>query len=317
MKCLGVTMVKNEADIIESFVRHNLGHLDGLVILDHASIDNTPAILSALAKEGLPIHVERTEYPHFKQHEFMTELAKQCFRHGAEYVVPLDADEFLSVPESASLLDIVSASPRQMHAIQWVSHIPMPKDDQTQLDPVRRIIQRLAHEPNPTYKCILSKNALPTTTWSLSMGSHTVLRRIKDGGESFEAMPLNNMPDGFSLRHYPIRSEAQFVQKTILGWKSTEPLLKNNRHLCFHWLDAFEYIKRHREMSPDALMLRAMYYQEREINTPKPVFTDPLPATHELRYTDLITLPSISDLLKWFDDTVIENDSLSSSLAQG
>ena len=48
-------MVKNEMDIIESFVRYNVNYLDGMIILDNGSTDNTLNILKSLKNEGLPI----------------------------------------------------------------------------------------------------------------------------------------------------------------------------------------------------------------------------------------------------------------------
>ena len=54
---IGIALVKNECDIIEAFVRYNLRILDGLVILDHESSDNTRAILGRLQDEGLPLAV--------------------------------------------------------------------------------------------------------------------------------------------------------------------------------------------------------------------------------------------------------------------
>lgn len=44
MKTVGVACVKNEADIVEAFVRHNLFYLDALLILNHAA--PTPRALS-------------------------------------------------------------------------------------------------------------------------------------------------------------------------------------------------------------------------------------------------------------------------------
>jgi hypothetical protein len=37
MRLIGITMLRNEADIVEAFVRHNLSVLDALVLIDHAS----------------------------------------------------------------------------------------------------------------------------------------------------------------------------------------------------------------------------------------------------------------------------------------
>ena len=34
IEALGIAMVKNEADVIEAFVRHNLGFMDALAIVD-------------------------------------------------------------------------------------------------------------------------------------------------------------------------------------------------------------------------------------------------------------------------------------------
>jgi len=57
MRLYGAAMIRNEADIVEAFVRHNLTVLDGLAIVDHGSCDGTSEVLASLAAEGLPIAV--------------------------------------------------------------------------------------------------------------------------------------------------------------------------------------------------------------------------------------------------------------------
>lgn len=54
-KIVLVSMVKNEADIIESFVRHSLTYADELIIADHQSSDGTWEMLQKLRAEGLPL----------------------------------------------------------------------------------------------------------------------------------------------------------------------------------------------------------------------------------------------------------------------
>jgi hypothetical protein len=51
MRLVGATIVRDAADIIEAFVRHNLTVLDGLAIVDHGSVDGTSEILGALVAE--------------------------------------------------------------------------------------------------------------------------------------------------------------------------------------------------------------------------------------------------------------------------
>ena len=55
MKITSITMVKNEMDIIESFIRYNINIVDEMIILDNGSTDYTLDILNNLIKEGLNI----------------------------------------------------------------------------------------------------------------------------------------------------------------------------------------------------------------------------------------------------------------------
>ena len=45
MRIASVSIVKDEADIIEAFVRHNLVFVDRMFIIDDRSSDNTSEIL--------------------------------------------------------------------------------------------------------------------------------------------------------------------------------------------------------------------------------------------------------------------------------
>ena len=48
IQIFSISMVKNEMDVIESFVRYNLNILDGMIILDNGSTDDTLKILKLL-----------------------------------------------------------------------------------------------------------------------------------------------------------------------------------------------------------------------------------------------------------------------------
>ena len=70
-------MVKNEADVIESFVRHTLDFVDKLYIVNHQSSDDTPAVLQKLQAEGLSLSVEDFTGTAQQQAEVMTQLLKK------------------------------------------------------------------------------------------------------------------------------------------------------------------------------------------------------------------------------------------------
>ena len=48
MKIVAISMVRNEADVIEAFVRHHAGLVDELIVVDHRSIDGTDELLREL-----------------------------------------------------------------------------------------------------------------------------------------------------------------------------------------------------------------------------------------------------------------------------
>jgi len=98
MRLVGVAMVRNEADIVEAFVRHNMTVVDALTVVDHGSVDGTTEILSALRAEVLALTVEPESELAQHQPEVLTRVARTAFGRGADVVFPLDADEFLLPP---------------------------------------------------------------------------------------------------------------------------------------------------------------------------------------------------------------------------
>ena len=51
-KIISITMVNNESEIIESFIRYNYNFLDEMVIIDNGCTDNTIKIVNKLISEG-------------------------------------------------------------------------------------------------------------------------------------------------------------------------------------------------------------------------------------------------------------------------
>jgi hypothetical protein len=81
MKLHGVMMVRNEADIIEASVRHNLATLDRLLVVDHGSFDGTSEILRQLCAELPAVSVVADPSIEFSQSARITHLARQLLAH--------------------------------------------------------------------------------------------------------------------------------------------------------------------------------------------------------------------------------------------
>src|SRR5690242_16616279 len=83
-----VAMVKDEADIVADTVEATLREVDAMIVADNGSTDGTREILA-----DLPVTVIDDPDPAYYQSVKMTELAAQAADAGADWVLPIDADE--------------------------------------------------------------------------------------------------------------------------------------------------------------------------------------------------------------------------------
>ena len=93
MKVVGLYLVRNEVDIIETNLRHHLTTvLDEAIVVDNGSTDGTFELLVELADE-LPLQLA-SEAGHVYQSGRVTRMARFAAQQGADWVLPIDADEF-------------------------------------------------------------------------------------------------------------------------------------------------------------------------------------------------------------------------------
>jgi len=228
-----VSMVRNEADIIEHFIRHTLGLVDGIAVLDHASTDGTFETLSRLKAEGLQIARLRTAETAFFQGSHITELARECFaRTGADYVLPLDADEFLRTPSRAAMEAALAAVGAPLYPVQhWQSYVPVSFDGTFGPGHLRR---RLRTEPIPRHKVIIPRRFVDQGH-VVSEGSHWVL-----DPRSAVRMPCEPVPgEQLAIAHCPVRSARQLEAKVRAGYPALKAAAGENTPGAFHWRDFY------------------------------------------------------------------------------
>ncbi len=252
-------MARNEADVIEAFVRHNLTVLDGLAIVDHGSTDATPAILAALSAEGLPLRTDVDAELEFRQSEIVTRLTRRIFATtDADFIFLLDADEFLKVPSRDRLEAALASLPPEVHAVQeWHTYVP---DFFRALDPASliRSARRVSHGLEARYRAVVSRDFLQSPTL-ISEGSHLVVRRV--GAESHPRIKHARLTvDESAVAHIPIRSAAQLGAKIAIGWLSC--LMQPGRApgLSSHWRDLYGLLRSGKALTPETLTLLAANY---------------------------------------------------------
>lgn len=207
----GAAVVKNESDIIEAFVRHNLRFLDTLRIVDNFSTDGTYEILVALRNEGLPLVLSRDARMDHPQADIMTSVIKK-WGEPCDWVFCLDADEFIDEVSKDELHYKMANLPQdRCVTIQWEFFVPTEEDDDSIANPIERITQRRLESVNPW----LAKVAIP----SRFLNQRGL--KLRPGNHFLEqangvVLPHRRCSE-VKLAHFPIRSYEQLAKKVVTG----------------------------------------------------------------------------------------------------
>lgn len=301
MKIVGISMIRNDADIVEPFVRHALRVLDHLFVIVHCPQDGTGEILSALHAEGLPMTLVFDGEPAFLQGERLTWLAREAYAaFRPDYVFPLDADEFIVPPERAAIEAALAPLPPGAVAarIRLRTFVTTSEDAAEEPNPLRRIRFRPRNEAKVS-KIVLTPAFAADPTLVIDHGNHGLLRI----GASAHQLPLPMVPQ-LALAHYPVRSAAQLLNKTIIGYlahlAAGRPGVEEHR-LATHWRRCYEDMVLHgatREKSEQQLF--AWFHGRRDtLVHADELVCDPTPAPDALRYAHLVRNDAYSTLARF------------------
>jgi hypothetical protein len=299
-------MVRNEADIVEASVRHNLSLLDGLYVAHHRSVDGTGAILAALRREGLPLAIGEDPAAAFVQWRTMTALARAAFREGADFVFPLDADEFLRTPSRAVLERTLASIPPDMHAVVDIrTFVPVPPcagDAPVSPAAVRR---RVASERLRNFHVVVSAVFAGRPSEAIADGSH----RVADLADETRSQPYARLsPDAVTIAHLPVRSANQIAAKAVVGWLAHRAANRGNPDMAYHWRDLYEDVCAGRPFDAQRIAeIAANYGLPRDQWLPPgdvPLVDDaPLPDV-PLRYGQLATLQPLAVVARFAEELV-------------
>ena len=215
-RIVAITMVKNEMDIIESFVRHTLGFADLLIVADHKSTDRTREILEALQEEGLPIVIQEVQKARYAQSEVMTQLMQEAAdAFCADIILPFDADEFLVPTGTSSVREILNNMVIDCaRSLRWRKYIP-GNEAGTSMDTfllaslVRRDVNVL-----PMKKVIVSGAFVRAHHPTMAQGNHYLI--CSSGSKTWAEEGM--FCEGIELAHFAWRSPAQACSKFAVGW---------------------------------------------------------------------------------------------------
>jgi hypothetical protein len=285
LKLVGIAMVRNEADILEAFVRHNLTVLDRLLIVDHASMDGSEQILASLVREGLPLVALRSEDEGFPQPAATNAQARNAFAdEGADFVIPLDADEFLKVPSRPALEAALAALPPGHHArLAWQTYVP---DFAAEPSPLAALTtaRRVASERHGLTKVIVARSFAAQPQAMVEFGHHAVRAPDAQTLAPHALLPAATA----AIAHVPIRSASQYAAKTAIGWLAKLGSPAPEAGQSFQWRESFGYLRSGRPLTPVHLATVAANYSvppERWLPPDAvPLVADPFLAATEQSY---------------------------------
>ena len=312
---VAIAMVKNEDDIIEQFVRHNLQWVDGLVVLDNGSIDDTRRILRSLQAEGLPLLVLDDPLTGFIQDQIMTKLLRAVTASFfPEFVVPLDADEFIACESREVLLEALRKIPSDtVGIVPWQTYVVLPGDDEQRFKDIpRNFVARRTCETPQYYKTILRTDGGYADEITICQGNHNV-KTSKTG----ELLPSIHLA-GVKISHYPVRSPQQVAAKgiiTAMGVLKKNPNSEQEGISYQHFALLRKCQSSTGITAADLPELSMQYAQSRpEIDWQKDVVADPMPYTYVRRYAAAKSLSVLAKVTKSWEASIAKPRSLGDEL---
>ena len=262
-----ITLIRDEIDIINLFLRHLDALFDEVILLDHQSIDGTTELLKQAVAQRPGWKYYRIEVKQKFQKQMMNFFIEKFRTETFDYLFFLDTDEFLWVEDRRTLEKLLAngQNGNGIYGFQWMNSIPVDLDSGRPIDKNTKLF--VSDEPGGWQKIAVDWNRIDVNDFCVQEGNHSAFH--------LDGQTYPNKIDG-KLLHIPIRSRKQFVSKTLMTQCSL--LLEANRTpgLSYQYSRFLERIARD-ELNDSQLVSCLYYYQ---------IGDDPIPAAWEEEFLE-------------------------------
>lgn len=219
-------VVRDEAAVLEACLAYHLGRgVDLVLVTDHASVDDTPAVLARFARTGRVRSWRETDAA-FRQDEWVTRMARvAAAEHAPAWLLHGDADEFwwparddvravlATVPAGVDALAVPRSNflpVRTLDGPFWQHMVYRDRASVNVFD--RPLPPKLAHRADAAVV--------------VGPGGHTIVSATL-------AAPVPTA--ALEILHYPVRSMAQLVTKVTRGAAAAEANPAFSPEACATW----------------------------------------------------------------------------------
>ena len=269
MKLAVASLIRNEIDIIGGFLQHLDALFDYALLMDHGSIDGTDRAMAEACARRTGWDMWRIEAVGYHQTAFNGFALRHLFQHtDADVLMFLDADEFINVPNRASLDAALArlTDADRIGELRWRNAVP-GRTDTRAISPGEPIWL-------PPATARLTKVVIPRQ-FCVRHGAHV---HISLGNHFLYYLPANRVPADHvgEILHLPIRSHTQLRSKVLAGVVSVMAQVQRRPAQCWHWFDILDRIAAG-SLRDDDLIGIAAHYSEQGIQGTAPVSWAELP----------------------------------------
>jgi hypothetical protein len=230
LKLAVAALIRNEIDNVGSFLQHLDALIDHVLLMDHGSIDGTDRLLEQAFAQRPGWTLWRLEPVGYHQTAFNIFALRHLMRHtDADVAMFLDADEFIDVPDRASLQAALAGltDPDRIGYMHWRNVVPDRLNTRT-------ISQGEAIWRTP-HLSILGKVVIPRLFWARHNQEMTLA--IGNHGLYFDPQHMVPVDQVGEILHLPIRSHAQPSSKVLAGVFSVMAQADRLPAQGWHWFD--------------------------------------------------------------------------------
>jgi len=232
MKLGLITLIRDEIDIIRSFLGHVDALFDRVYLIDHQSIDGTDCILKEVSREKSKFTYYQLEAKIMLQKAVSNLFIPEAFSAGIDFLFFLDADEFIQVTSRADLEEQLTQNDysSSIACLRWKNCI-LDDFNNTSFDFNTSVW--IPQEKSNFIKAIIPLEFYKKNL-KLQIGSGNHLVFLNN-----QMVPSKEIG---TLFHIPIRSRNQAIKKALISYIAISTIKNRGSGNSFQLLNMIEKI---------------------------------------------------------------------------
>ena len=216
MRIFGFSVIRNEIDIAQLFIRQTICLFDKFIFVNVMSTDGTEELLSEVARGNESVIVYKCSTREKYQAAIMNFFAREAVHDGADWLFFLDADEFISIEGRVELENYLSVFDSEVMSLPWINLVPSCYSDFSSFNAEQKFYW--SGRTSPISKIAVSSLYFHNYPDAFVTEGNRSICQYKNGPPALQHL-------GLPLLHVPVRSRQRLTYKIA----NTFRLLESSR----------------------------------------------------------------------------------------